>query len=148
MTEATLSESRKRCTLTELQIRQIRNFRGRGFTLVQTAEALKLPLGTVKTFCHRHPKLLFTLPQDDEGVCRRCGLPVTQIPGRKKKMFCSRECRLRWWQEHRSCYSAHPQEPTECTHCGILFFGVRNGQKYCSHDCYIRHRFYKKDEQA
>ena len=138
------TESRKRNALTELQIRQIRNFRGHGFTLAQTAEALKLPLGTVKTFCHRHPEHLFITPKEDAGHCRQCGKPIEQA-GHKKKKFCSKTCRLQWWGKHQETYSVHSQEPSTCQHCGIQFFRIRHGQKFCSHDCYIKHRYYASD---
>lgn len=147
MTDSSQKNTPKRNTLTELQIRQIRNFRGRGFTLAQTAEALKLPISTVKTYCYRHPEQLFTLTNDAES-CRQCGKPLKQTAGQKKRKFCCKHCRLQWWSEHRDCYSVHPQEPTTCKHCGIQFFGVRHGQKFCSHDCYIHHRFYSEDAET
>lgn len=32
-------------------------------------------------------------------LCRQCGIPVKQTPGKKKKTFCSPKCRQNHWQK-------------------------------------------------
>lgn len=146
MPESRKAEVRKRTNMTDLQIQQIRRFRSRGYSLAQTAEALQLPVSTVKTFCYRHPEQAVVPIHHGVNHCRHCGVELEQTSGKKKKVFCSNSCSYQWWKENRLCYSHHPQAPSICLNCNIQFFGVRKNQKFCSHACYIQYRYYRKSK--
>ncbi|WP_207731356.1 hypothetical protein [Clostridium botulinum] len=62
--------------------------------------------------------------------------------GRRKK-YCSMECKREWEKGHRKIYVLKFQ------YCGKDYEskGFEN-RKYCSHDCYIRDRFWRKEDAA
>ena len=65
--------------------------------------------------------------------------------GRPKK-FCSDKCRREWWKAHPE--KLHRKDTAiytmTCARCGKEFtsYGNKN-RKYCSHDCYIKARFWE-----
>ena len=55
----------------------------------QIARRLGLSVNTVKSHIQRHKK--------DNDHCPVCGKPMTQIPGHRKKKYCSDRCRNAFW---------------------------------------------------
>lgn len=53
---------------------------------------------------------------------------------------CSEECRRAWSKNHLSLYKY------ERMFCGKKFESSSKTQKFCSHDCYIRDRFWRKED--
>lgn len=111
----------------------------------QIASETGIPVGTVKTFCRRN-----NVEVDTEGTvipakvskCHFCGKPVTQVPGRKEKKFCSNTCRDKWWNAHLSEIKRDAMDECECPVCGKKFYAYpKRHRKYCSHACYIKGRF-------
>ena len=78
----------------------------------------------------------------DEHQCLCCGTPVAQNAGRKEKKFCSDKCRNKWWNAHLDKVDRRVIREVTCAGCGKTFsvYG-QAARKYCSHACYIRHRF-------
>ena len=75
-------------------------------------------------------------------ICLYCGKPVTQNPGRKQKKFCSDACRNQWWNNHQDLVRRNAVYHFTCPACGKDFSAYGNAhRKYCSHACYIDHRF-------
>ena len=75
-------------------------------------------------------------------VCRQCGKPVPQNPGRKEKKFCSDTCRARWWNDHPNLVKRKAVYHFVCPACGTAFSAYGNDhRKYCSRSCYIEDRF-------
>lgn len=100
---------------------------------------------TVKSFCRRNAQRTKQERQNistQEHRCLYCGVPVTQNAGRKEKKFCSDKCRNKWWNAHLDKVDRRAIREVNCANCGRTFsvYG-RAERKYCSHDCYIRHRF-------
>ena len=80
----------------------------------------------------------------DGGHCRCCGEPLGQIPGKRKRFFCSEECRRKWWTEHPEASGGKALYSFTCSACGKKFAVYGNqSRKYCSHQCYIQARFKK-----
>ena len=106
-------------------------------TYRQIGEKLGLSPDTVKTFCRRNT------PQEDRTEtsastqCRNCGAPVHLLPGRRERLFCSPACRTAYWRKHNLL----GKDPRYCAGCGALLTGGSASRKYCSHACYISHRF-------
>ena len=74
--------------------------------------------------------------------CKKCGKTVYQYPGRKEKKFCSDACRNKWWSEHQSEIKRKSMLEFTCPNCGKPFYAYEyRKRKYCSHACYIEHRF-------
>lgn len=55
---------------------------------------------------------------DGEYLCKKCGMEVPQVKGRKQKLFCSDECRLSWYRLNRDMKGTYM---AYCKHCGKEF---------------------------
>lgn len=78
----------------------------------------------------------------DDAVCEYCGNGIKQIPKRKKKRFCSNECRNKWWNSHLDLVKRRAVYKYECQTCGKEFEIYGNShRKFCCHDCYVAYRF-------
>lgn len=123
--------------MTKEQKTLILYYREQHMTYRQIGEKLGLSPDTVKTFCRRNT------PQEDRteasasSQCRNCGAPVHPLPGRRERLFCSPACRTAYWRKHNLL----GKDPRYCAGCGALLTGGSVSRKYCSHACYIRHRF-------
>lgn len=123
--------------MTKEQKTLILYYREQHMTYRQIGEKLGLSPDTVKTFCRRNT------PQEDRteasasSQCRNCGAPVHPLPGRRERLFCCPACRTAYWRKHNLL----GKDPRYCAGCGALLTGGSASRKYCSHACYIRHRF-------
>lgn len=123
--------------MTQEQKILILHYREQHMTYRQIGEKLGLSPDTVKTFCRRNT------PQEDRteasasSQCRNCGAPVHPLPGRRERLFCCPACRTAYWRKHNLL----GKDPRYCAGCGALLTGGSASRKYCSHACYIRHRF-------
>ncbi len=133
--------------MTDIQKDRIHEMRRFGCTYKHIASALSLNEGTVKTYCVRATRKGIMPPPTPlpDNLCKQCGKAVVQIPGRKKKIFCSKTCSQNFWNSHlylvdrSSKYLYHFTCPT----CKKEFSAYGNpNRKYCSHECYISGRYY------
>lgn len=128
----------------DIQKQSIRKMRGSGLGYKKISHALNLPLGTVRSFCRREniPAVLPII--FDENHCKQCGKPLVQNQKVKRRKFCSKECRIKWWTEH-PCYKSNNSKsmhPVVCENCGKTFTAYGNTpRKYCTHTCYVAARF-------
>lgn len=77
-----------------------------------------------------------------ENSCLWCGKEYqTATTGRKLK-FCSDQCRRRYYM----LYPTTPRSSAQCAYCGKVFEIVNSKQKFCSHECYIKNRFWSKED--
>lgn len=115
----------------------ILTLRQQGESFADIAKLLSLSPNTVKSICYRSN--IQTIPAEcsDTDVCKNCGKQLVQTPGKKKKTFCSSECRTKWWNKTRKRKPYH----LICYHCGKEFvsFGNRK-KKFCSQECYRQSR--------
>ena len=117
----------------------ILKLRGEGLGYKSIANTLKMPLGTIKTFCRRNGINGYG-KEINEGKCLCCGIVVEQNPKRKQKKFCSDKCRSKWWNEHQEKIDKKAYHHKVCPCCNKEFeVYSTNSKKYCSHDCYIKH---------
>lgn len=119
--------------------------RAQGMGYGAIARKVGISENTVKSFCRRNAQKAGTAQPDTqnrEHLCLCCGAPVAQHTGRKEKKFCSDKCRNKWWNAHLDKVDRRAIREVICANCGRIFsvYG-RAERKYCSHDCYIRHRF-------
>jgi len=88
-----------------------------------------------------------SMPMKDGGsrtrLCRWCGKPVEQTPGRKEKKFCSEACRVSWWNRNRNSAERKVSRQLICPTCHTSFSAYGDPRrKYCSHVCYLSGRFH------
>lgn len=77
--------------------------------------------------------------------CKYCGGKIMRNRYSGTKLFCSDKCRRSWWKEHpeKSQHSKKATHECKCAYCKRIFHSYGNGgRKYCSHDCYIKDRFW------
>ncbi len=118
---------------------------GNSYTMI--ANKLHLTVSAVKGFCQRsgvcfkENRTVVTTPLDDDR-CRQCGKQIIQKPHTKKAIFCSKECRQKWWNSNLDKVNRKAIYDFHCACCGKKFTAYGNShRKYCSHQCYINDRF-------
>ena len=129
------------------QKEQIRNLRGEGLSYAEIARQVNVSRDAVISFCRRNglqeikkPRTAVKTAVGD--VCRECEKPLVQVVGMKRRVFCSKECRVKWWKEHPERLNQKAVYQYTCPHCGKSFSAYGNSKrKYCSHACYISDRF-------
>ncbi len=122
--------------MNDLQRTYIENARKLGASYNEIAQKTGLPKDTIKKYCKRFG-LIAEEPSENTSICKYCGKPITIIPGRKPKIFCSRECGLAWWGEHPEQRNSRIQTQIICPQCGQTFINTRNRvRRFCSIDCY------------
>jgi len=133
--------------MTGLQKQRIEYLRGKGESYAVIAAELGISTNTVKSYCRRNNLgvgYIAELPTETEEACENCGKPLQHTPGSKHKRFCSDKCRLLWWKTHPESMNQKAVYNFTCANCDIVFSAYGNKtRKYCSHDCYVNHRFGK-----
>ena len=134
--------------MTDQQKKQIKGMRLRGDTFAMIADALGLSRNTVKSFCLRnlHPEPLEVQAAPAlTGTCAQCSTGFVLCPGHRQRRFCSDRCRMTWWNAHRELLRSTARVEYTCVCCGKHFMGYEwQRRKYCSHACYIAHRYEKE----
>lgn len=129
------------------QKEQIKNLRREGLSYAEIARQVNVSRDAVISFCRRNglqeiKKPISVVENDAADVCRECGKPLVQADGMKRRVFCSKECRTKWWKEHPNRLNRKAVYQFTCPHCGKPFSAYGNSKrKYCSHACYISDRF-------
>lgn len=123
----------------------VSSLRAQGMGYGAIARKVGISENTVKSFCRRNSQKAEAPQQDNksrEHRCLCCGTPVIQHAGRKEKKFCSDKCRNKWWNAHLDRVDRRAIREVTCANCSRTFsvYG-RTERKYCSHACYIQHRF-------
>ena len=102
-------------------------------------------LGSIKSLLYRHSKDPFYYPPKD--CCLQCGIPVSQTPHKRERKFCSDECRMKWWKEHRVEINKKAFYKFTCKQCGKEFEAYGNSHRlYCSRECFAEARKKKADD--
>lgn len=127
-----------------------------GYGSTKIAEILGINVNTVKSFCRRHglsgdrkqERFNNTDIVVKEPRCKCCGFSIAWKSGTKKKIFCSDSCRMKWWNSHQEFVNRKAEYVFVCCNCGRLFTAYGNKErKYCTHSCYIEHRYGKKEQE-
>lgn len=132
--------------MTQKQKSEIIRMRTMGKSFSKISEITGVSRNTIKSFCRRNSiTIKFNMPPDDlqnSMYCKECGKKLTQNTGKKKRKFCSAQCRVKWWNSHPEEVNRKAIYIFKCHNCGRHFtsYGNRN-RKFCSHRCYIANRF-------
>jgi endogenous inhibitor of DNA gyrase (YacG/DUF329 family) len=121
------------------------------------ASVLGLSRDVVRNYCKSHglngyaSDLTVNMKEliKQNKACLMCGKKLNQPATGRRRKFCSDECRRKWWLKHPEAIQKKESAYYEktCIYCGKEFktYGNKN-RKYCSHDCYIHDRFWRKEE--
>ena len=134
--------------MTNSQKERISHMRLEGESFAVIADALGLSRNTVKSFCLRnlHPDPLEAKAAPaSSGFCDQCRMVFVLCTGHRQRRFCSDRCRMVWWNAHRDLLKSNAKVKHTCACCSKRFMGYeRQRRKYCSHACYIAHRYEKE----
>lgn len=105
-----------------------------GYGYKKIASELGISVSSVQSFLKRNPVNIDLL-----GTCKRCGMTIQSIKGKKRKQFCCDRCRWDWWNSHIKEVNKKAFYTLTCKHCGKEFTAYGNQKRvYCCHDCYIK----------
>lgn len=117
------------------------------------AQKLNMSRDSIRGFCKRNAldgvaeaAMKNYADKGNEGlVCKNCGLIMAPQTGRgRHRQFCSDKCRSVWWNKNYELHNfgSEPIHTFICVGCSKQFtvYSKKN-RKYCSHECYIKHRF-------
>lgn len=134
--------------MTEEQKKKVSDLRRAGMGYTETARLAGVSRDAVRSFCRRNglageaAKDRPAEGQVQEGCCRECGKPLQQKEGVKRRVFCCKECREKWWHSHPGEIRQRAVYSFTCAGCGKQFDVYGDSRrKYCSHGCYINTRF-------
>ena len=129
------------------QKQRIERLRTQGESYGSIAKQLGVSVNTIKSYCQRNNLggrvgTSCVGKQIEQKFCKACGEKLNQVPGHKPRKFCSDICRMGWWNAHLEQVNKKAFYRITCAHCGLEFNSYGNrSRKYCSHPCYIYHRF-------
>ena len=131
--------------MTQVQREQIITLREQGYGYKKIGNAIGLTKDQVYSFCRNNGltgNRAQAVQEDASQTCPCCGSPLIQTPGRKMIRFCSKSCRITWWNTHPEAVNRKAIYPFICQTCGKPFTAYGNNhRKYCSRECYIQGRF-------
>ena len=129
--------------MTEEQRNRIVSARKNGMGYAKIAAEIGMTKNAVAAFCRRNALTgNLSVSEDKRDLCRECGKPLVQEDGMKTRVFCSSDCKTKWWREHPEKMNHKATYQFVCAACGRPFEAYGNSKrKYCSHSCYINHRF-------
>lgn len=120
--------------MTESQKQAVLELKNEGFSSRVIADKTGFHYEAVKTFLRRRREQEEAEFLSKSIACKECGTRF--IPGRyPNQVFCTPKCRQAWWSKRKTGNRKHT-----CLQCGKEFKSYTNS-KYCSHQCYIDHRF-------
>ena len=119
---------------------EIKKLREKGLGYKKIAVCLNVSANTVKSICRREK--LEKLDIEDFDTCKVCGEKLTHLKGKKQKKYCGDACRMKWWKNNQDKMNRRAFSTHQCKCCKREFTSYANDKrKYCSHECYIKHRF-------
>ena len=131
--------------MNDIQRERIAELRNMCYGYTAIAHIVSLSTDSVKAYCRNHG--LGGIRAENKATtpspfCQNCGAEIMQTPGAKKMKFCSKECRQLWWNSHLYLVHQKAVYHFQCLNCGKPFTAYGNSKrKYCTHECYISHRF-------
>ena len=117
---------------------EIERLQKQGYGYRKIATILSMSPNTVKSYIKRNlsePELVM----EETDVCLFCGEKLVHFPKKKKKKFCSKSCKLKWW--HNNSTKTKNKVSVICKCCGKEFLSYESKHsKYCSRACYDKVR--------
>lgn len=145
--------------MTEFEKQQIQELRLKGTGYKAISVVLGISRDVVRGYCKRNGldgdakvvSLNIEEKKNNNLICSCCNKELKQSGRGRTRRFCSEECRRKWWVQNQD--KRNRKEVSvykyQCPNCGNEFSCYGNKRrKYCSHDCYIKSRFWKEDENG
>ena len=122
--------------MTQIEKQKIIEMQKQGLKYPTIAKLTGINIGTVKTYCRRHPVDASDTQPGTVAFCKECGMPVVVRKKCKPRQFCSDACRMKWWNGHRDEVKHKTESRFICEYCGASF--TRPGKtrhRFCSKKC-------------
>lgn len=143
--------------MTDYERQKIYELRHKGMGYKAIGTAIGLSRDAVRSFCKRNNlggdgeivKLNIEVMKANDLLCLNCGRLLKKKSKGRPRKYCSNICRRTWWNKNqdKSVQGEAAVYKFNCLHCRKVFRSYGNKKrKYCSHDCYIKDRFWG-DEQ-
>lgn len=144
--------------MTEAEKQLIYDLRLKGVGYKAIAAVLGKSRDSIRGFCRRNGltgdssvvALNVKEQINNNLLCTCCGKPIKQKGRGRARKFCSEECRRKWWKENPQARNKNETAIYHytCPHCGKEFSTYGNKKrKFCSHDCYIKSRFWSEEDE-
>lgn len=133
--------------LKESQKQDIIRLRSHGWGYRKIACAVNASRDQVRNFCKSNSvagkgiDLIKKIDNLDEHYCKMCGTALIQNKTGRRKLYCSKDCKTKWEKLHPVLHEI------QCQYCGnVVFVQNADTRKFCSHECYIKNRFWRLDD--
>ena len=118
--------------MTDTEKNKILELRALGYGYQKISKEIGVSINSIRNYCSKVNSI---------NTCKECGRKIKNLPGKKKKKFCSDECRYAWWNKHRNELNHKIRNVVICACCGKEFVSFTNYKRlYCSFDCYNKIR--------
>ncbi len=84
--------------MTELEKKRVLALRDKDYSYSMIAKEVGVSENTIKSFFRR---VSVITTDKSEMVCLNCGEPISLIPHKKARKFCSGKCRTYWWRKQQ-----------------------------------------------
>lgn len=138
--------------MTEEQKKKIIELRKKGLGYKRIAKQLGITRDSVRGYCRRnepfseyiHPKKkkVKNINKIEKRFCLNYNKEIIERGKGSRRKYCCNKCRYNYKNSNRKDYHIR------CEYCDQEFKAYSTKRKYCSHDCYIRDRFWRKEDAA
>lgn len=140
--------------MTEEQKKKIIELRKTGLGYKRIAKQLNITRDSVRGYCRRNEPFGEYVPpkkkkenktnKKEKRLCLNCNKEIIQIGRGSKRKYCCNKCRDEYIYKNgnRKTYKIR------CEYCEKEFKSYSVKRKYCSHNCYIRDRFWRKEDAS
>lgn len=140
--------------MTEDQKKKIIELRKLGLGYKKIAKQLDITRDSVRGYCRRNESFGEYIPPKKKKAdktnkiekifCLNCNTEIIQSSRGPKRKYCCNKCRDEYIYKNgnRKTYNL------PCQYCEKEFKAYSVERKYCSHDCYIRDRFWRKEDAS
>ena len=123
--------------MTKEEKQKILDLRAKGKSYREIAANTGIKESSIKTICFRAKNKKI----EEKCYCKECGKPLKFTPGKRKKIYCNYNCRMKYWSKHKADLGRSHLILLECPRCQKRFYSYKSKKaKYCSLDCYQNSR--------
>lgn len=138
--------------MTEEQKKKIIDLRKQGLGYKRIAKQLNITRDSVRGYCRRNEpfgeymptkkKKVIKVNENKNSFCLNCNNEIIQNSRGPKRKYCCNKCKYEYSYKNNN----RKTSSLRCEYCDKEFKACSVERKYCSHECYIRDRFWRKED--
>lgn len=118
--------------MNDIEKKRIIELKSEGKSIRDISSLLNIPRSTIGTYIKTFEMVSF---------CKYCGKPITIKKGHRSRVFCSDNCRYKYWRSTNDIKNKSTNYEVECLCCHKKFYSYRSlKRKFCSRECYDNFR--------